>query len=214
MRRGMAGRRYASAVSGLILGLALGLLAAPAGAIPLLSFVVTTPGGAGNPVALTPGDPLSVDVVVSGLSASGDPSVAAFDITVAFDPAQLGFVGGSVAVNSGVGTPLGGFFPGDQIITTGAGTVKVQFVSNEPTSFFDAQPAAFTLFGLDFVATAGLSATSLALSPASLFLPDGDPIAKTVSGLGVQLPEPGAAGLLAGALLVAAAIRAGARRAR
>jgi hypothetical protein len=204
MRVHIARRR--SARAGLFAALAAALISSPAQALPLLSFSVTTPPAAGDPVLLGPGEDLEVDVVISGLGESGDPSVAGWELTVGFDPSLLDL--SAVTVNSGVGSPVGP--PLLQTVDTSTpGELSVLFVSSVVSpAFFAAQPDGFVLFSLAFEAVDPGSGALSFLDPVDVSDPDGELLAVGASSRGVIVsaaPEAGALGLLAAALGAAAA---------
>jgi hypothetical protein len=159
-----------------------------------------------SPATLAPpsGSTFSLDVVVSGLGAGVAPSLGAFDLDVAYDPAQLTFSGASFGTF--LGTP-----PGEAItdVLPGAGSVNLAEVSLlAPAALDGMQPASFTVATLQFVA---LSEIPSVVSVSSGLLSDafGAPIgieslaSATVSPTSA-VPEPGAFLLYAAGLVVVA----------
>lgn len=174
-------------------------------ALPLLAFSVTLPPAAGDPVLLDLGEALDVALVVSGLGAGTPPDVAAWDLTVSYDPALLTFE--SASVNSGLGSPVGQPFL-QSVDDSTPGEVRVQFASIEPSGFFTGQPDGFDLFSLSFTATGSGAGLLSLLDPVDVFDPDGFPLSVSTAPLGVlvsEVAEPATLGLLAAALAAAAA---------
>ena len=108
---------------------------------------------------VAPGDAVDVDVVISGLVAGGPPSVGAFDLDVAFDPALLQPIAVTFGPFLGDPDPLAGETLTDfQLL---AGIVDLAEVSLLATPDLDLLqlPASFTLATLSFTAVASGAAT-------------------------------------------------------
>ncbi len=108
-------------------------------------------------VALQPGDPLSVDVVISGLGDLASPSAGSFDLTVAWDDTLFTF-------NSlTFGSELGDLTMAEAIEGTSPlpGSVQAFEVSLLPAATLNAnQPASFTLATLTFDGTGVLGSST------------------------------------------------------
>ncbi len=100
-------------------------------------------------------DPVMVDVVISGLTAGGDPSVGSFDLDVTYDPGVL------TATGVTFGPHLGDGLDSLQAVVLAPGVVDF----SELSFLFDlsAQPASFTLATVSF-ATAGVGVSALTFS--------------------------------------------------
>lgn len=187
------------------LGLAVALAAclAPGGARALAIALdpATIAAGAGS---------FEIDVVVSGLAAGTAPSLGAFELDLAWDPARLALTG--VAFGSALGDPV---LEAVTDVVPGAGSVNVVEVSLLAPAALDAlQPDTFVLARLGFeVLSLGASAT-IEVTRALAADAFGRPLAvDAVAGARVEaIPEPGAAWLFALGLACAAR-GAGLRRA-
>jgi len=107
----------------------------------------------------TPGDAVSLDLVIAGLTAGGPDSLGDFDLDITFDPARLSFVSyalGDSLGDLGLGEAL------DLSLGPGGGTVNVAEVSlldADPSSgpafigpyLDDIQSDTFVLATLDFL---------------------------------------------------------------
>lgn len=176
------------------------LAAGPAGAVVSLSL---------SPASLhpAPGDSFPLDLMVSGLGDGVPPSLAAFDITLGFDPAAVTF--SSLAFDSFLGA-----IPAEATadFVAGASTVSLAEFSILPSGALDAlQPDPFRLATLVFTAASAAPST-IAITSALLGNGAGAliPIAALGSARVAPIPEPAAA--LAFALGVA--VVAGATRRR
>jgi hypothetical protein len=177
------------------LALALALVAGRAGAVSL---------GVGPSASVSPGDPVSVTIVIAGIGDGGPPKLSGFDIDLAFAPAVLSFVGVSF------GDVLGEV--GVQALTSadvlsGPTRLNVVEASLLPSETLDAiEPGSFLLATLSFQALAPgvspLSITRAVLADTS-DVPGGNSIAvEAVENASIfVVPEPGTASLLALGLL-------------
>jgi hypothetical protein len=159
-----------------------------------------------SPATLAPasGSTFSLDVVVSGLGAGVAPSLGAFDLNVAYDPAKLTFSGASFG-------PLLGTPPSEAItdVLPGAGSVNLAEVSLlSPAALDGLQPASFTVATLQFVA---LNETPSVVSVSSGLLSDSFANPIGIESLGSAtisptsaVPEPGAFLLYGAGLMVVA----------
>jgi hypothetical protein len=148
------------------------------------------------------GDPVSVDLVITGLDGTGAPSVGAFDLDVTFDPLLL--------VASGV---TFGAFLGDEALgealtasSVSAGLLDLAAVSLLLPAELDAlQPAAFTLATLSFT-TLAAGTSPLTLSQAIVDDAFGARLAADTVGGSVTVaqavPEPATLLLVGAGLLV------------
>lgn len=169
-----------------------------------LSLSTSTPGP-------NPGDLVLVDVQVSGLGNAVAPSLTAFDLDVSFLPSVLSFVGVSFG-------PLIGFPGTSALVVSGAsgGVVDLKETSllppTHPVLLF--QPDSFLLATITFQALAG-GPSALAFTQTLLSDENGAPIAVSgTSGVGILVtPEPGAATLIAGGLVLLAGRSRGRRAA-
>lgn len=186
-------------VATLLLGLGVGLVPSAASAVSLR----LAPGAQVVP----PGPGVQVAVVISGLGDLAPPSLGVFDVDVAFDPAVLGFVGAVY------GDPI----LGDQLDLSGAGsdvatgialgTVNLFELSSDPTAALHAgQAGEFTLVTVSFDALAN-GVTPLDLGVNALGDAFGNPLAATVAGASILVPEPALPLLVALGLTVLAAVR-------
>ncbi|MCI0527931.1 MAG: PEP-CTERM sorting domain-containing protein [Nitrospira sp.] len=150
------------------------------------------------------GNPVDVDLVISGLGDFTDPSLATFDLDVFFDPAILSF-------NSvGFGPFLGDPSLGEAITTSDASTsgsvnlFEVSFLEGDATTCVfcippflnDLQPSSFTLATLTFD-TLAMGTSSLSFTLNALGDANGNPLGAslgsgsvTVSGDVAVIPEP------------------------
>jgi len=146
------------------------------------------------------GQTVTVDIVISGLSAGAPPSVGAFDLDVSFDPAILLPI--DVTFGSFLGTP------GIDALTDfllSPGVVDLAEVSLLAPINLDAHPASFSLATLSFVAV-GVGTSPLAFSQIVVDDAFGDKIPTTgVDGSITGIPEPASA-LLSGAGLLLIAL--------
>jgi hypothetical protein len=148
------------------------------------------------------GDPVQVELRISGLGEGAAPSLGAYDFMLAFNPVVLGFsaftFGDSILGNQldlvGFGT-VAGFDGGTP------GQLSAFEISLDLAGDLDAlQAGAFALGTISFNALGnGMSAlqfTSAVLSDAG-----GNPLAVQLGSSSIQVPEP-----LSGGLMVAAAV--------
>jgi len=180
-----------------IFGLLMLCAGSRAGALSL-SLETTTPD-------VLPGDPVAVDVVVSGLTSGRAPSLGSFDLDVSFDAAVLGFQGAAFSLL------LGDPALGEAIISSGlvAGAVDLFELSLLPVTELDSlQPAAFSLATITFSAdAAGVSVLSFAQASLGDAFGQALPIDE-IGSLTIRVPEPGSVLLwLLGILGPAAASR-------
>lgn len=148
--------------------------------------------------ATTPGMPVTVDVLVSGLGDGTAPSIGAYDIRLGFDSAVLSLADPQTDITFGTGLDIFGF--GTLTDIQGTNPVDVAETSFDDPADIDAlQPNAFTLFSVVFTALAeGVSAISVSVNS----ITDADGSALTIdSVVGGQvqvspLPIPGVAVLL------------------
>ncbi len=163
------------------------------------------------------GDLVSIDLVISGLSAGGPDSLGDFDIDVAFDPSALSLAGfslGSGLGDLGLGEALD-FSLGD----IGGGLVNLAEVSLLETDagscvfcippyLDDLQAGSFVLATLDFNVDVLAVGDATSVSVATVFaLGDGFGSALTLDGTTAAviqnpIPEPGAAVVFAAGLLI------------
>jgi hypothetical protein len=147
-------------------------------------------------MVVTPGDAVSIDLVIGGLGNGVPPSVGAFDIAVEFDLSLLAFTGADF------GPYLGNHLAGESLVGVliNGSIVSLAQVSLLLPSELDAlQPASFILASLAFDAIAAGTAT---FSLASIRVDD-------AFGDKLLVPEPGCLALLAFGLLLTRRCRAG-----
>ncbi|MDH5576011.1 MAG: PEP-CTERM sorting domain-containing protein [Nitrospirota bacterium] len=101
------------------------------------------------------GNPVMVDVVISGLTAGGDPSVGTFDLDVTYDPGIL------TATGVTFGTELGAGVFSFQDFNLFVGLVDLAEISF--LGILSGQPASFTLATLSFN-TVGTGTSALTFS--------------------------------------------------
>jgi hypothetical protein len=150
------------------------------------------------------GQPVSVDVVISGLAAGGPPSVGAFDLDVSFNPTIFSSTGvrfGQFLGNPGLGEVLTISSPARGVIDLAA----VSFLSPEELNAL--QPARFSLASLDF-SSLREGTSPLAFSQAIIADAFGGTLATTASGgiVNVAAPEPSSFLLVASGLVAAIVI--------
>lgn len=206
MRRRMRMRMRTVGRVALLAGLALGLSGAPAQGLPL-SFAL----GASEVV---PGEAVDLTISIGGLGDGTAPSLRAYTIKVAFDPALLAF--DDVVFGTALGTPCP---PGDSDpscqATADSSLEDGEITLLTETSLLDdlsAQAGSFELATASFLGlgpAGGPTATSLALVTdafTELVLTDNqDPETLTLAPFDtplpesslVVLPEPGTAALVA-----------------
>jgi hypothetical protein len=129
----------------------------------------------------SPGDPVSLDLVVSGLGDFAPDSLGAFDVDIGYDPAALVFTG--YTLGSLLGDPF--LFEALDLSLGDLGVViNLAEVSLLSDSELDAlQPASFVLATLDF--------TVLTLSPGSSTLVTIDNVYAIGDAFGQPLPVDG-----------------------
>ena len=141
------------------------------------------------------GDIVTVDVVISGSTANGPPSVGTFDLDVAYDSGLLGALG--VAFGLLLGDP--GLFEALTDFNLLAGTVDLAELSLLTPAELDAlQPDTFALATLTFIA----------LAPGEASFEFTQVIVDDAFGnllIGNKVPEPATPALLLGALVLLAA---------
>lgn len=145
------------------------------------------------------GSPFSIDVVVSGLSAAGAPSLGAFEFELVFDPALVSFA--SAAFGPHLGTPGFDALADVMILADRVNVAEVSFI---PGIVLDGvQPGSFPVVTLNFLAIS-LGHSPLTLHTVTLDDPDGLKLPFETQSAGVQVvPEPGSLHLLAvGGLLL------------
>jgi hypothetical protein len=190
--------RWASAVAAAAVVAALA--AAPAGALSIaLAPATVTP---------EPGATFAVELRVAGLGDGAAPSLGAFDVTLAFDPAAVAFT--SVSFDEFLGT-----IPAQALadFTPGAGTLALASFSLLPPATLDAlQPGSFRLATIVFEAV-GAGPSAIDVTSALLGDGFGGRLALSAAPTGVQvqpIPEPAAA--LVFGVCVAAVARASRQR--
>ncbi len=138
------------------LAAAVVILAAPGARAVLLEIVPSAP-------AVTQGQTLDVDVLISGLTTGGPPSLGGYDITVLFDTGALSAGPADVSFGSG----LGFTFP--QFIDPVPDGLRIEELSLEAPGFLDlTQPDTFRLFTISFTALAPDPAAQIRLGPVLL----------------------------------------------
>jgi len=122
-----------------LIGLALGCLALPAGAISI-AVTPTAP----LPVAPMIGDQITLDINVSGLGALMEPALSSYDLDLTWNPAALALVNGSVTQDEPLGTssPFQALYSSTPM-TGDLNLAGVSFLS--VASLVAIQPAAFRL---------------------------------------------------------------------
>ena len=175
-----------------IVGALLGSLSANAVSLDLLP--------ASSSVNL--GEPVQVELRISGLGEGTAPSLGAYDFLLAFNPVVLGFGGFTF------GNPL----LGNQLDLTGFGTVS-GFDSGTPGQLnlfeisldlandLDALQAASFALGTISFNTIGYGTSALLFTSAVWSDARGNPLAVQLGSSSIQVPEP-----VSGGLMVAAAI--------
>lgn len=173
-----------------------------------------------------PGDSISLDLVIDGLSASGPDSLGTFDINIAFDPGALSLTGfaldsflGDLALGEALDLSLGDL---------GGGVVNVAEVSlletDAPTCIFcippfldDIQPASFRLanfmFAVDVLTPGSFTTVSITSSVIGdgfgMALPLDATFGAVISNPQGAVPEPGAFLLLVTGLFALIILRKG-----
>lgn len=153
------------------------------------------------------GDSVEVELRISGLGEGTAPSLGAYDFTLAFDPAVLGFGGfrdpvlGNQLDLAGFGT-VSGFDSGT------AGQLNVFEVSLDLAGDLDAlQAASFALGTVSFNAL-GNGMSPLQFTSAVWSDAGGNPLAVQLGSSSISVPEPVSGGIMiAGAVLFALAAR-------
>lgn len=169
-------------LAGLVLG--AGILSAPAQAAVNLTF--------GNPSSVSLGEVFDIDVIITGLDTQ---DLAFFDIDVTFDDSVVGFQ--DYTLGDELTDPL---FGQDDFSfgATAPGVVNVAELSW--LEDFSAQPDAFTLATLSFEALS-VGTADFGFGYLDLVGADNGVIDPLVPGQVAVVPLPGAAFLLAGALV-------------
>ena len=185
-----------------LLGAVIAGTALAAQAFPLLSLTA-------NPGTVSVGSIVNIELLVSGLGDHTAPSLGAFDVIIAFDPALLSPAG--VAFDTGLGDPNASPPEAYTFVDTSvAGTVMLVDTSvleaNAETCIFcvppyldDLQGSAFRLATLTFTANSP-GTTLLSLSIDALADAQGEALQAEIQGTAVTVtgaPEPGSLMLLA-----------------
>ena len=155
------------------------------------------------------GEPVQVELHISGLEDGTAPSLGAYDFMLAFNPAVLGFgaftFGDSLLGNQldlmGFGTVAG--FDGAT-----PGQLSVFEISLDLASDLDTlQAASFALGTISFSAL-GNGVSALQFTSALFSDAGGNPLAVQLGGGSISVPEPVSGGIIvAGAVLLALAAR-------
>ena len=191
----------------LILFTILFLLAAPLFADPVELTVQPSDS------ELTLGDPLSVDVNISGLGDGAAPSLSTFDLVLQFDSLILSFV------DVDFGTELGWPFSLYSTISTSEGYSFLEISFDDPFYLDLFQPGAFTLLTAHFssiaIGTSPLTLDSVILGDSIAFPLDFTATNSSVnvtSSPSVATPEPGTLILLVAAGMAIVMMSLGSRR--
>jgi len=134
------------------------------------------------------GDPVSVDIVITGLGAGAAPSVGAWDLDVDFDTSLLSASSISAGPIGGLDLGIVGSVFGPPI---GSGPINMSEISLEDPALLDLlQLDTFTLFTLTFnTVAAGTSAVSITLNDLGDSL--GAPLQATTTGGSITINAPG-----------------------
>jgi len=198
-------RRWSPATVGSLFGLLLAAITTPAVSLSIDPASATR----------TVGQTVSLDIVIAGLGDGTAPSLGAFDLTAAFDPAILAFAsltfGGQLSLT---GPSLDGL-----TVDGSLGSVNLYSISLDPAVDLDAaQASAFILGTIQFLTLApghsDVAWTSIILADA-----DGGPLDALAQGARItvlphtSVPDAGASsGLLALGLAATLAARQNFRR--
>ena len=93
-----------------------------------------------------PGDPLTIDVVVSGLGAMASPSVGAFDLAITWDDTLFSY--DSLTFGTGLGDPMTEAISGTTPMANSVQTFELSLLA--ASTLAASQPATFTLATLTF----------------------------------------------------------------
>lgn len=161
----------------------MALAAGPASAITLSM----------NPVSQTvaPGDPASLDIVISGLGFGAAPSLGTFDVEVSYDDSLLALSAVGIG-DPGLGDQLDlfglGSISGDSPLAPGLHDI-FEISLDLPTDLDALQFDSFTLATLDF-ATLGTGIASVGFGNVTLGDSFGAPLQASVSGARITIRQP------------------------
>jgi hypothetical protein len=186
-----------------LLGVACALFAQAA---PALNLTLSGPGigpltGGTGSLGATPGSSITFTI---GLDSA--PSLNGYDLTIAYDPLELSFLGASELSGLGFDAPPSGGSPGGERVAA----IALQAVSSAALFSVSFQVTDVASDGLrDFQVYVDSVANGSGIAPGTLSLDNGS------SGVGIDVvPEPASGALLVGALAGFASWRASARRRR